>query len=163
MAAILRADVSLRSPGSAAPDFDLESQTGTRVRLSTYRGRQNVAVFFMRAHTCLTCILHAVQLKQAQAALEALGTAMIIVVPGTIDQARKIAKLLRATFPVLADPDRSAVQRFGLGRWMFVMQRSGTALVDRGGTLAYVRRSTDPRGAFDLAELVAAVRKLQPE
>jgi peroxiredoxin len=163
MAAVLRADVSLRSSRPAAPDFDLESHTGERVRLSAYHGRENVAVFFMRAHTCLTCILHAVQLKQAQAALEALGTRLIIVVPGTIDQARKIGKLLRATFPVLADPDRSAVRRFGLGRWLYVMQRSGTALVDRGGTLVYARRSTDPRGALDLAELVAAVRKLQAE
>ena len=163
MAAILRADVSIRSFAAPALDFDLQSQTGERVRLSGYRGRQNVAVFFMRAHTCLTCILHAVQLKQAQAALEALGTALIIVVPGTLEQAAKIAKLLRATFPVLADPDRCAVRRFGLGRWLFLMQRSGTALVDQGGRLVYVRRSTNPVGALDLAELVAAARKLQAE
>lgn len=161
MAAILRADVSHRT--SAAPDFDLESQTGDRVRLSSYRGRQNVVVFCMRAHTCLTCILHAVQLKQAQAALEELGAALLIVVPGTLEQAGKIAKLLRATFPVLADPDRSAVRRFGLGRWLFLMQRSGTALLDRDGRLVYMRRSTNPVEALDLAELVAEVRKLQAE
>ncbi len=161
MAAILRADV--RTPGSPAPNLNLQSQTGERVCLSSYQGRKNVVVFFMRAHTCLTCILHAVQLKQAQAALEELGTALIIVVPGTLEQAGKIAKLLRATFPVLADPDRRAVRRFGLGRWLLLMQRSGTAVVDRDGRLTYMRRSTNPVGALDLAELLSAVRKLQAE
>ena len=32
--------------GVAAPDFELESHLGSRVRLSEYRGRQNVLVAF---------------------------------------------------------------------------------------------------------------------
>jgi peroxiredoxin len=34
-----------------APDFELESHTGERVRLSSYRGTRSVALFFMRAYT----------------------------------------------------------------------------------------------------------------
>ena len=48
MAATLRAGEVVRSP---APDFDLETGTGERVRLSSYRGRSSVALFFMRAYT----------------------------------------------------------------------------------------------------------------
>ncbi len=51
MAATPRAEAMPGGPGSLAPDFELESQTGERVRLSGYRGRQNVALFFMRAYT----------------------------------------------------------------------------------------------------------------
>ena len=36
---------------SVAPDFDLESHAGERVRLSQFRGRQRVILFFMRAYT----------------------------------------------------------------------------------------------------------------
>lgn len=51
MAATLRAGEMLRKPGPPAPDFDLESHTGERVRLSGYRGEKRVVLFFMRAYT----------------------------------------------------------------------------------------------------------------
>ena len=51
MAATLRADVTPRKPGPPAPDFELESHSGERVRLSSYRGEQSVVLFFMRAYT----------------------------------------------------------------------------------------------------------------
>ena len=51
MAATLRADMTPRKPGPPAPDFELESHTGERVRLSGYRGTSSVALFFMRAYT----------------------------------------------------------------------------------------------------------------
>ncbi len=93
--------------------------------------------------------MHAVQLGQASPQLTALDTALLVLVPGSPDQARKIAKLVRASFPVLADP-------VGLGRGLLFMQQSGSALVDRDGTLVYVHRSTSPRGALALPELMAA-------
>jgi len=37
--------------GSPAPDFRLESHEGTFVRLSEYRGRSHVVLYFMREFT----------------------------------------------------------------------------------------------------------------
>ncbi len=37
--------------GSLAPDFRLESNGGTIVRLSEYRGRAHVVLYFMREFT----------------------------------------------------------------------------------------------------------------
>ena len=37
--------------GSLAPDFSLESNGGTIIRLSEYRGRANVVLYFMREFT----------------------------------------------------------------------------------------------------------------
>ena len=51
MAATHTAEATPRKPGPSAPDFELESHTGEPVRLSSYRGTQSVAVFFMRAYT----------------------------------------------------------------------------------------------------------------
>ena len=88
--------------------------------------------------------------------LAALDTALLILVPGPPQQARKIAKLIRASYPVLADPGHRVFRSFGLGRKLLFIQQSGSALVDRSGVLAYVRRSTSPRGALDMAGLMAA-------
>lgn len=100
--------------------------------------------------------MHAVQLGLVSPKLAALDTALLIVVPGPPDQARKIARLLRASFPVLADPDRRVFRSFGLGRKLLLIQQSGSALVDRDGALAYIHRSTSPHGALDLAALMRA-------
>ena len=99
--------------------------------------------------------MHAVQLGLASPRLAELGTALLVIVPARPDQALKIARLVRASFPVLADPGREAFRNFGLGRRLF-WQRSGSALVDRGGALAYILRSTSPRRALDLDALLRA-------
>ena len=100
--------------------------------------------------------MHAVQLGLALPRLAALDTTLLIVGPGPPHQARKIAKLIRASFPVLADPGRAAFRGFGLGRKLLVVQQSGSALVSRDGTLTYMRRSTSPRNALDLEALLGA-------
>ncbi len=38
-------------PGIAGPDFSLESDEGRQVRLSEFRGRSNVLLYFMREFT----------------------------------------------------------------------------------------------------------------
>ncbi len=38
-------------PGVAGPDFSLESDEGRQVRLSGFRGRRNVLLYFMREFT----------------------------------------------------------------------------------------------------------------
>ena len=98
--------------------------------------------------------MHAVQLGLASPRLAELDSALLVIVPGPPDQARKIAKLVRAYFPVLADPGRVAFRAFGLGRKFLFIQQSGSALVGRDGTLAYIRRSVSPRTALDLDGLM---------
>ncbi len=89
--------------------------------------------------------------------LEAQDCALLVLLPEPLGRARRLARLFRTRFPVLADPRRTAFRSFGFGRrWGFV-QQSGTALVERDGTLSYIRRSTNPGGALDLAELMRAV------
>ena len=104
--------------------------------------------------------MHAVQLGLAYPKLVALDAALLILLPEPMERARKIAKLLRAPFPVLADPDRAVFRRFGYRR-IWPLQQSGTTLVDRDGAIAYVRRAASPRRALDLAALMQAVEAAQ--
>jgi peroxiredoxin len=47
----MKNDATEVSVGSPAPDFRLESNGGTMVRLSEYRGRAHVVLYFMREFT----------------------------------------------------------------------------------------------------------------
>ncbi len=38
-------------PGAEGPDFELDSNTGSKVRLSDFRSRHNVLLYFMREFT----------------------------------------------------------------------------------------------------------------
>jgi len=89
--------------------------------------------------------------------LEAQDCALLVLLPEPLERAQRLARLFRTRFPVLADPGRTAFRSFGYGRRWLLVQQSGTALVERDGTLSYIRRSTSPRGALDLAELMRAV------
>jgi peroxiredoxin len=47
----MRNDATEINVGSPAPDFRLESNGGTMVRLSEYRGSTHVVLYFMREFT----------------------------------------------------------------------------------------------------------------
>ena len=48
--------------GSLAPDFKLFATHGQEIALTSFRGKSNVIVFFIRETTCPQCRTHAAQL-----------------------------------------------------------------------------------------------------
>lgn len=107
-------------------------------------------------------MLHTVQLGQAASEFEALEVAIVVIGPGDASQASWLAHLIRAPFPVAADPVRAVYEAFGLERGAFRLQRSGTFLIDRGGIIRLARRVTNPMFALDLSELKEAIASLVP-
>lgn len=108
-------------------------------------------------------MLHTVQLGQAAHRIQELGPALLIIGPGDAGQAKWHARLIRAPFPVAGDPVRAIYEAYGLVRGALHLQQSGTFLIDRGGTLRLTRRATNPAGALDMSELMAAIAALAPD
>ena len=48
-------------------------------------------------------------------------------------------------FPILADPAHEVYHRFDLERVYLVMQRTASVVVDRNGTIQYLKRATNPQ------------------
>jgi peroxiredoxin len=62
------------------------------------------------------------------------------------------------SIPLLADPTRSLYAALALPRVLAgTLQTSATAIIDRGGTVRYLRAQANPQQSLDMVELQAAL------
>jgi len=140
--------------GSMAPDFTLAGSSG-QVSLSDYRGKQSVAVYFMREYSCALSRKNVQMLKHLYPTLQACDAEVLVIGSGSSAQAQQLAATLRVPFPVLADADREVYRRYGLGKVVGVWQRSGTVIVDKDGRVIYLHLNTIPTELDEAAVLKA--------
>jgi peroxiredoxin len=72
------------------------------------------------------------------------GAEILVILGDTPERARSYAEILKAPFPVLSDPDREIYHRFDLQRAFILIQRTASVVVDRQGTIVYMKRATNP-------------------
>lgn len=138
-------------PGDRAPDFSLPDADGKTVALSDYAGRR-VVVYFYPAAMTPGCTTQACDFRDS---LDSLAAAGIDVVGISPDQPAKLAKFRDAeglTFPLLSDPDRSALTAFGAygekmmyGKTVVGVIRS-TFVVGADGTLEQAQYNVKAKG-----------------
>jgi len=93
-------------------------------------------------------------LGRAHDELRRLGAAVYAIAPGGPRMAKAVAGMLKLPFPLLYDPKAEVFARFGFEKKLFVIQQSGTVLVDREGVIRYALRSTNPGASLDLEVLL---------
>ncbi len=153
------ADQKLLEVGSQAPAFTLQAASG-RLSLSELVSEHNLLIYFVREFGCHTCMEHALTLAKLQAELSLTGTRTIMIGGGNYDAAQKVAKRYKLPFPVFGDPDRSIYHKYNLDKSMLIVQKSGTVLVDKAGTIRYIHRSTNPGASLNKVEILLAADSL---
>lgn len=150
-----------RSVGTIAPEFALPNGAGEIVRLADCRANGPVVLYFMRAFSCGTCRGHARRLAEQKYRLKRFKTSLVIIGPGTREEAQTLADWLPRRVHVLADEKGEAAAAYGLRRVMLgVVMQSGTFIVDREGVIRYARRATAPGASLDERGLYIALRHL---
>ncbi len=74
---------------------------------------------------------------------QAVDCEILLILGGSIDQARRYTDSLKLPFPVLADPDRRVYQLYGLEKVLLV-QRTASIIIDRQGIVRYLRVVLNP-------------------
>ena len=140
--------------GAPAPDFELESDSGDRVRLSALRGRPVVLYFYPRDDTP-GCTAQACGIRDVWHELEERGAVVLGVSPQGAESHRKFKAKYGLPFTLLADPEHEAAERYGVwvekknyGRTYMGIERS-TFVIAPDGTLAKVLRRVNPRTHAD--------------
>jgi peroxiredoxin Q/BCP len=149
--------------GQPAPDFELTSDAGDTVRLSSLRGRPVVLYFYPKDDTP-GCTRQACELRDAHADFEAAGAVVLGVSPDGETSHRRFKEKHRLPFTLLADPGHETAEAYGVwvekrsyGRTSMGIKRS-TFVIDADGTVARALRGVKPDGH---ADRVLAILKKQ--
>lgn len=99
--------------GDKAPDFTTTAQDGSKVSLSDFRGKNVVLYFYPRDNTP-GCTLEACAFRDESTALKAQGTVVLGVSVDSAASHAKFAARHKLPFTLLADEDKSLVQKYGV-------------------------------------------------
>jgi peroxiredoxin Q/BCP len=147
--------------GQAAPDFDLPTDGGGRVRLKDFLGRTVVLYFYPKDDTS-GCTKEATGFAEAYADFKAAGAEVIGVSKDSIASHDKFKAKYQLTFPLGSDEDGRVVEAYGTwveksmyGRKYMGIDRS-TFLIDGSGTIRQAWRKVKVPGHVD--EVLAATK-----
>src|SRR5439155_5110321 len=98
--------------GDPAPDFALEDQHGTTVRLSDLRGKKVILYFFPRADTP-GCTTQACSLRDSREAIAAAGAVVVGISPDQPAAQARFADKHGLGFALLSDSDHQVAEAYG--------------------------------------------------
>ena len=135
--------------GREAPDFELTSDTGERVRLSQLRGKPVVLYFYPRDDTP-GCTAQACGIRDSYDDFEQRGAVVLGVSPDTETAHVKFKRKYGLPFTLLADPEHEVAEAYGVwgekkfrGRKYFGVERS-TFVIGADGRVTKIMRRVKP-------------------
>jgi peroxiredoxin Q/BCP len=135
--------------GKPAPDFELTSDTGSKVKLSDFRGKPVVLYFYPKDDTP-GCTAQARGIRDAYGEFSDRGAVVLGVSPDSEASHVKFRDKYQLPFTLLADPDHAVSENYGVwvekkhyGKTYMGVERS-TFLIDSQGNVAKVMRRVKP-------------------
>ena len=135
--------------GQKAPDFELESDGGETVKLSSLRGKPVVLYFYPKDDTP-GCTRQACAIRDVYGEFEQAGAVVLGVSPDEVASHVKFKRKYELPFTLLADPEHAVAERYGVwgekknyGKTYMGINRS-TFVIDAEGRLKAVMRNVKP-------------------
>jgi peroxiredoxin len=146
--------------GHPAPDFTLPSTAGTDVRLSSFRGAENVLVAFFPAAFSGTCTVEMCSFSEDYSQFQAAGTRVLPISVDGIHSLKAFKEKERMTVDLLSDFFRRTATAYGV-----LAEEKGTAkrsyfLVDKQGVLRWSHVEAENGHRREDGELLEQIRKL---
>jgi peroxiredoxin Q/BCP len=137
--------------GKPAPEFELTTEAGERVKLSDFRGRPVVLYFYPKDDTT-GCTREACGFRDVYSEFEERGAVVLGVSPDDEASHVRFKEKYSLPFTLLADPDHEVAERYGAwgeknfgGRKYMGIKRS-TFVIDADGKLVKAMYNVKPDG-----------------
>ena len=141
--------MALLEAGVPAPDFSLPDKDGSTVTLSSLRGKKVVLYFYPRDNTP-GCTRQACAFAGAYSEFKKLGVTVIGISKDSVSSHVKFAEKYSLPFILLSDPDRKAIEAYGVwqekknyGKVSMGVVRS-TFIIDENGIIEKVMPKVKP-------------------
>jgi thioredoxin-dependent peroxiredoxin len=135
--------------GKPAPDFELPSDSGETVTLSSFRGKPVVLYFYPKDNTS-GCTTQACGIRDAWSEFEAAGAVVLGVSPDGVASHQKFKGDFDLPFALLADPEHSVAETYGVwqeksrdGRTYMGIVRS-TFVIGADGNVVKIMHNVEP-------------------
>jgi len=147
--------------GQEAPDFELQNQFGTPVRLSSFRGKKNVVlVFYPKAFTA-TCTGELCAIRDESTVFENDDTVVFGISCDTTATLKVFAEQEKYEFALLSDfwPHGAVTQEYGVFFEPGGFPLRATFIIDTTGVVRWsvVNSPGDARRTSDYREALAAL------
>lgn len=134
-----------------APDFELQADDGSTIRLSDLRGRRVVLFFYPRADTP-GCTKEACEFRDRNEEFDQAGTTILGISPDTVEDIRAFREKFSLPYRLVADADHEVAEAYGVwgeksmfGKKFWGVDRS-TFVIDTEGRIERIYRKVKPAG-----------------
>jgi peroxiredoxin Q/BCP len=145
-------NMAILKEGDKAPDFTAKDQNGKIISLSDFKGKKVILYFYPKDDTP-GCTAEACDFRDNYQLMIGKGFEVIGVSTDDEKSHKKFEKKFNLPFPLIADPDKSIVEAYGV--WveknMYGRKYMGTArktfLINEGGTIDTIIDKVDTKNS----------------
>ena len=145
--------------GMAAPDFELPDQNGRRVRLSGFRGRSAVVVYFYPKDDTSGCTIEACRFRDDFEKFQAAGAEVIGISDDSEHSHGAFVSKYKLPFTLLSDKGGSVRKSYGVKKTLGVIPGRVTFVIDRSGVVRHTF-SSQSKPAQHVEEALKALASL---
>ncbi len=147
--------------GQAAPDFELKDQTGSKVSLSSFKGKKSVVLVFIPFSFTGTCTGELCAIRDDISAFENDNVQVLAISCDSMHSQKIFAEQEGYKFPVLSDfwPHGAAATAYGVFNEDIGCAMRGTFIIDKAGIVRWsvVQGLGDARNNGDYKTAIAAL------
>jgi thioredoxin-dependent peroxiredoxin len=143
--------------GDTAPDFSLPDRSGKTVRLSDYRGKKAVVLYFYPKDDTPGCTKEACTFRDQYQDFTDAGAEVIGVSSDSAESHGKFATKHSLPFVLLADRGGAVRKQYGVPATLGLLPGRVTFVIDRQGTVRHVFNS-QLQAARHVSEALGALR-----
>jgi len=148
--------------GNKAPDFTALDQDGKKVKLSSFKGKKNIALYFYPKDMTPGCTTQACDFRDQQKNFK--STVILGVSIDSQERHQKFIEKHDLPFTLLADVDKKVVQKYGVwqekklyGKTFMGIVRS-TFIIDKTGTVRKIFLKVKVKNHVE--EVLSAIKEL---
>lgn len=156
---------SMPEVGDRAPAFDLPAYPEDRVKLSQFKGKKNVVLYFYPRDNTPGCTKEACGFRDSIAGIKAAETVVLGISTDSVDSHRKFVEKFELPFILLSDESHEVAEKYGVwveknnyGKKYMGLQRA-TFLISKVGKIAAVWPKVKVEGHVE--EVIEALSELK--